>query len=49
MGDLIGWVGMTGNAGSPHLHLGWIPNNRGPGVDLDGLANPYPLLVAICS
>jgi len=48
VGDLVGWVGMTGNAGSPHLHLGWIPNNRGPWVDLDGLANPYPLLVAIC-
>jgi murein DD-endopeptidase MepM/ murein hydrolase activator NlpD len=48
VGDLVGWVGMTGNAESPHLHLGWIPNNRGPWVDLEGLADPYPLLVAIC-
>jgi murein DD-endopeptidase MepM/ murein hydrolase activator NlpD len=47
-GDLLGWVGSTGNADSPHLHLGWIPDNPGRWVDLDGLADPYPLLVGLC-
>lgn len=46
-GDLLGWVGSTGNADSPHLHLGWIPHARG-GVDLEGLADPFPLLVGLC-
>jgi murein DD-endopeptidase MepM/ murein hydrolase activator NlpD len=45
-GDLIGWVGMSGNADSPHLHLGWMPGTAG--VDLDRLANPYWLLREIC-
>ena len=31
----------------PHLHLGWIPHARG-GVDLEGLADPFPLLVGLC-
>ena len=48
VGDLLGWVGSTGNAESPHLHLGWIPDNPGRWVDLDGLADPYPLLVGLC-
>jgi len=48
VGDLLGWVGSSGNATSPHLHLGWIPDNAGPWVDLDGLADPYPLLVGLC-
>lgn len=48
VGDLVGWVGMSGNAESPHLHLGWIPDNAGPWVDLAGLADPYPLIVGIC-
>jgi len=47
-GDPIGWVGATGNADSPHLHLGWVPDNPGPWVDLDYLADPYPLLVGLC-
>ena len=48
VGDLLGWVGSTGNADSPHLHLGWIPDNPGRWVDLEGLADPYPLLVGLC-
>jgi len=48
VGDLLGWVGSTGNADSPHLHLGWVPDNPGRWVDLDGLADPYPLLVGLC-
>lgn len=48
VGDLLGWVGSTGNADSPHLHLGWIPDNPGRWVDLDGLADPYPLLAGLC-
>jgi len=47
-GEVLGWVGFTGNAESAHLHFGWIPDH-GPGwVDLDGLANPYELLRNIC-
>ena len=48
VGDLLGWVGSTGNAESPHLHLGWMPDNPGRWVDLDGLADPYPLLGGLC-
>jgi len=48
VGELLGWVGTTGNADSPHLHLGWIPDNPGPWVDLEGLADPYPLVVGLC-
>ncbi|MFH1331321.1 MAG: M23 family metallopeptidase [Actinomycetota bacterium] len=48
VGDLLGWVGSTGNADSPHLHLGWIPDNPGRWVDLEGLADPYPLLAGLC-
>jgi murein DD-endopeptidase MepM/ murein hydrolase activator NlpD len=48
VGDLVGWVDRSGNATSPHLHLGWIPDNAGRWVDLDGLADPYPLLFGLC-
>lgn len=48
VGDLLGWVGSSGNADSPHLHLGWIPDNPGPGVRLDLLQNPYALLLGAC-
>lgn len=47
-GDLLGWVGWTGNADVAHLHLGWIPHH-GPGwVSLDGLADPLPMVVSAC-
>ena len=45
-GDVIGRLGSSGNADSPHLHFGWMPGSRR--VDLDNLQNPYPLLLEIC-
>jgi murein DD-endopeptidase MepM/ murein hydrolase activator NlpD len=46
VGDHLGWVGYTGNADSPHLHLGWMPGAGA--VDFDGLENPYLLLADLC-
>jgi murein DD-endopeptidase MepM/ murein hydrolase activator NlpD len=45
-GDVIGLLGDSGNASTPHLHLGWMPGSYT--MDLDNLQNPYPLLVEIC-
>jgi murein DD-endopeptidase MepM/ murein hydrolase activator NlpD len=40
-GQTVGYVGDTGNAGVPHLHLGYQPAG-GP------LINPYQLMVRLC-
>ncbi|MBI5156613.1 MAG: M23 family metallopeptidase [Acidimicrobiia bacterium] len=45
-GDVMGTLGSSGNADSPHLHFGWMPGSYG--VDLENLQNPYPLLLEIC-
>ena len=43
-GQVIGYVGDTGNADIPHLHLGWMPGGGG----LDNLQDAYPILVELC-
>ena len=40
-GDVIGYVGATGNAGGPHDHFEWHPDN-GPAVD------PHEFLLMVC-
>jgi murein DD-endopeptidase MepM/ murein hydrolase activator NlpD len=45
-GSVIGYVGSTGNADLPHLHLGWMP--AAGGVDLNLLADGYPMLRRLC-
>ena len=45
-GQVVAYVGNTGNSDVPHLHLGWMP---GAGrVDLDGLEDAYQMLVELC-
>jgi murein DD-endopeptidase MepM/ murein hydrolase activator NlpD len=40
-GDVVGWVGDTGNASAPHVHFEWHPNG-GAAVD------PYAQLNEVC-
>lgn len=45
-GQVVAYVGDTGNSDLPHLHLGWMP--AAGGVDLDALTDAYELLQDLC-
>ena len=46
-GDFLGLAGSSGNALTPHLHLGWMPRSKT--VDLDNLQNAYFLMFELCN
>lgn len=46
-GDFLGLAGSSGNAVTPHLHLGWMPGSGS--VELDNLQNAYFLMFELCN
>ncbi len=55
-GEVIGYVGATGDTSTPHDHFEWHPNvlpSSWPSSPygynvIDDAANPYPILAAVC-
>jgi murein DD-endopeptidase MepM/ murein hydrolase activator NlpD len=57
-GDIVGFVGATGDTNTPHDHFEWHPNQTPPPGDwpaspygysvIGSAVNPYPLLAQVC-